>query len=115
MFKENTEPSQNINTVQDLDSRTFSEKLKNDNNGILIDVRTKMEYNSGHIPNSTLIDISSPDFMNKIDELDRDKNYYLYCRSGNRSYHAGRQMLAMGFKTVYNLESGILDWDEDLE
>ncbi len=47
MFKENTEPSQNSNTVQDLDSRTFSEKLKNDNNGVLIDVRTKMEYNIG--------------------------------------------------------------------
>lgn len=103
------------NTVVNLDSESFSNKFKNDPNSILLDVRTKQEFDDGHIPNSILIDIYSPAFPEKIKELDKEKNYYIYCRSGNRSYHAGVFMLQQGFKTVYNLADGILDWNEPLE
>lgn len=106
--------SQNTYPV-DLDSETFSEKLNEDKNAVLIDVRTPMEYEQGHIPNSLLLDIMRPDFINELDKLDRDKNYYLYCRSGNRSFHAGRQMLMMGFKNVFNLEPGIIGWHKPLK
>jgi rhodanese-related sulfurtransferase len=101
--------------VMNIDSITFSEKMKNDPDAILLDVRTKGEYEMGHIPNSKLIDIMSPDFLNDIEQLDKSKNYYVYCRSGNRSYHAGMAMLRIGFQTVYNLADGILDWYEPLE
>ncbi len=106
----------NINSkVLNLDSSTFSEKLKNDPDAVLIDVRTKGEFLSGHIPNSKLIDLMNPLFLQEIEKLDKTKNYYLYCRSGNRSYHAGMAMLRMGFNKVYNLQSGILEWYEQLE
>lgn len=101
--------------VLNLDSTTFSEKMKNDPEGVLLDVRTQGEYITGHIPNSKLIDIMSPAFLQEIEQLEKSKNYYIYCRSGNRSYHAGMAMLRMGFQTVYNLQSGILDWYETLE
>jgi len=103
------------NLFIDLDATEFSQKLKEDINGILLDVRTSREYSKGHIPNSTLMDIYSPSFLNEIQKLDRVKNYYLYCRSGSRSYKAGQLMKKLGFKKVYNLRSGILDWDEPLE
>ncbi|MBS4035566.1 MAG: rhodanese-like domain-containing protein [Ignavibacterium sp.] len=98
-----------------VDSLTFSDKFKNDSNSVILDVRTKGEYAEGHIPGSKLIDIMSPAFLQEIEELDKSKNYYVYCRSGNRSYHAGMAMLRVGFQTVYNLQSGILDWYEPLE
>lgn len=98
-----------------LDALEFSQKLKEDSNGILLDIRTPQEYKQGHIPNSTLIDIYNPSFINEIQKLDRVKNYYLYCRSGSRSYQAGQIMKKLGFKNVYNLRSGILDWNETLE
>lgn len=103
------------NSVIDLDSSEFSSKLKEDNNSVLIDVRTPREYNDGHIPNSILINIYEPDFADEIQKLDKDKNYFLYCRSGNRSYHAGMLMKQLGFKYVYNLSAGILAWNEPLD
>jgi len=103
------------NSVINLDSESFSEKFKSDSKGVLLDVRTSQEFSAGHIPDSKLIDIYLPTFAEKISELDKEKNYYIYCRSGNRSYHAGVFMLQQGFKTVYNLADGILDWHEPLE
>ena len=103
------------NSVINLDSDAFADKYRNDSNGVLIDVRTINEYDNGHIPESKLIDIYLPTFPQKIGELDKEKNYYIYCRSGNRSHHAGVFMLQQGFKTVFNLADGILDWHEPLE
>lgn len=111
MFKE----TNNSAKVMNVDSLTFSDKFKNDSNSVILDVRTKGEYAEGHIPGSKLIDIMSPTFLQEIEQLDKSKNYYVYCRSGNRSYHAGMAMLRVGFQTVYNLQSGILDWYEPLE
>ncbi len=99
----------------DLDSEEFSQKLKEDNNSVLLDIRTPNEYAQGHMPNATLMNIYDPSFTEDIQKLDKNKNYYLYCRSGNRSYHAGRMMVQLGFNKIYNLSSGILDWDEPLE
>ncbi len=101
--------------VANINSADFSEKIKNDPDAVLIDVRTQGEYISGHIPNSKLIDLMNPQFLQEIEKLDKTKNYYVYCRSGNRSYHAGLAMLRMGFQTVYNLQNGILDWYEPLD
>ena len=103
------------NSLVDLDSQEFSQKLKEDNNSVLLDIRTPQEYNQGHIPNSTLMNIYHPSFLNEVQKLDKSKNYYLYCRSGNRSCQAGQLMIKLGFTTVYNLRSGILDWDEPLK
>lgn len=101
--------------VMNINSETFSDKLKKDPDAVLLDVRTGNEYAHGHIPNSKLIDIMSPAFLEEIEKLDKTKNYYIYCRSGNRSYHAGAAMLKLGFRTVFNLEDGILKWNEPLE
>lgn len=95
-----------------LSSKEFLKQIRDNDHSIIIDVRTKMEFDQGHIPNANLIDIYLPTFRSKILELDKDKSYYLYCRSGNRSYHAGLFMLENGFTKVHNLENGILDWHE---
>ena len=87
--------------LEEFDASTFADKYQGDNDGILIDVRTPFEFKQGHIPNSLLIDINDPAFTGEIDKLDRSKNYYVYCRSGNRSFHAGRYMLSIGFKNVF--------------
>lgn len=101
--------------LENLSAIEFSNKILNDELAVVIDVRTPKEYNDGHITNSLLIDIYSPSFPQKIVELDKLKNYYLYCRSGNRSYHAGVFMLNEGFTSVHHLEAGILSWTEKLE
>lgn len=70
---------------------------------MVIDVRTPFEYRSGHVEGAKLIDLSSPDFMQKVEALDRDQTYYLYCRSGSRSGQAVRMMKTMGFEKAHNI------------
>ena len=105
----------NMNLVENLDAQTFEKKVAEDKNAVLLDVRTSMENQMVRIPNSILIDINSPMFMQEIEKLDKSKSYYVYCRSGNRSFHAGNYMLKVGFEKVYNLESGIIGWHGEKE
>ncbi len=98
-----------------LDSESFEQKITEDKEAVLLDVRTSSENIEARIPNSKLIDISNPNFLNEIENLDRNKSYYVYCRSGNRSYHAAKAMLQMGFEKVFNLAPGIIGWRGQLE
>jgi rhodanese-related sulfurtransferase len=104
-----------MKSVENLDSKTFEKKFTEDKDAILLDVRTPMENQMVRIPNSVLIDINSPIFMQEIEKLDKSKTYYVYCRSGNRSFHAGNFMLQAGFEKVYNLEPGIIGWHGEKE
>lgn len=104
-----------VETVRNLSSETFQQKLNEDNNAVLLDVRTLLENQTARIPNSLLIDFYSPAFIKELGKLDRRKNYYIYCRSGNRSFHAGNYMLKMGFNNVYHLQPGIIGWKGEIE
>ena len=64
---------------------------------VIIDVRTPAEFASGHLEGALNIDVQSPDFAAQIMELDPSGEYFVYCRSGNRSGQAISQMTQMGF------------------
>ena len=118
MFKDmfsNRHKNEKVNTIENVDAESFEKMIREDENAVLIDVRTSMENKMLRIPNSLLIDIASPFFIPELDKLDRNKNYYLYCRSGNRSFHAGNHMLKMGFKNVCHLQPGIIGWKGETE
>lgn len=74
-------------------------------NLVILDVRTREEYLAGNIPNAINIDVLSQDFKSKIDMLDKNKEYLIYCRSGNRSIIASSIMSTNGFINIYNLEN----------
>jgi rhodanese-related sulfurtransferase len=99
---------------KELTSNEFENEIKKNPNAVIIDVRTPAEYQSGHIPNALNIDISSAEFPEKIDELDRNKDYYVYCRSGGRSNTACQYMVSVGFKNVNNLYGGVLSYEGEL-
>lgn len=79
--------------------------VNNSTNLVLLDVRTPEEYSSGNIPNSINIDVLSSDFKSKIELLDKNKEYLIYCRSGNRSSIAAGIMATNGFIKIYNLNN----------
>lgn len=73
---------------------------------IVIDVRTPDEIaQTGAIENSINIDFKSSDFKEKISVLDKDKEYILFCKSGNRSGQASKIMAEMGFSNINNLNN----------
>ena len=86
-----------------------------DENSVLLDVRTEVECNEGIIPNSINIDIyEGQAFIDKLEALDKSKNYYVYCRSGMRSAKACEIMNQLGFENAYNLIGGITEWDGEV-
>lgn len=73
---------------------------------IVIDVRTPDEIaQTGAIENSINIDFKASDFKEKISALDKDKEYILFCKSGNRSGQASKIMAEMGFSNINNLNN----------
>ncbi|SCA64353.1 Uncharacterized protein AB751O23_BB_00040 [Chlamydiales bacterium SCGC AB-751-O23] len=83
-------------------------KLVNDGQGILIDVRESQEWEMGYIQNSLLIPLSK--IKNSTDdiELPKDKDLFLYCRSGQRSQTAAF-LLNKKFPRCYSLKEGFED------
>jgi len=88
----------------------FNQKLSEN---ILLDVRTKEECSESKIPGSLNIDYYSENFKNNLDKLNKNLNYYIYCRSGNRSGKTVVILREKGFKNVFNLEGGILAWEKE--
>ena len=78
----------------------------------LLDVRTAQEYAEGHIEGSVNIDIFSADFDQQVQQLDKSKPVYVYCRSGRRSANAMARMKDAGFTEIHNLQGGIMAWQQ---
>lgn len=76
----------------------------------LLDVRTKEEWDEGHLKGATLITVTEEGFLDKAKAaLDPKKGVVVYCRSGGRSAKAAAQLRSAGF-TVYDLDGGITAW-----
>ncbi|ALJ06360.1 rhodanese [Pseudalgibacter alginicilyticus] len=102
--------------MEELDQEEWLSQLKNDDNAVILDVRTDAEVADGIIPNSIHIDLhKGQEFIAEVDALDKSKNYYIYCRSGNRSGQACQIMEELGFENTYNLLGGMLEWEGDVE
>jgi len=100
--------------MADLTQKDWKEKLSEDNNAQIIDVRTDAEVEEGYIPNAVQIDIQNPGaFMEKAKKLTPEKNYYIYCRSGGRSAQACAVLNSLGIKKTYNLIGGFSEWEDE--
>ena len=102
--------AQQNDTYKILDVQTFKDATSN-KKVQLIDVRTPEEYNSGHIKDAANIDFYSGIFTTEFNKLDKQQPVYIYCRSGNRSKQTAKKLEAMGFKEIYDLEGGILNYE----
>ncbi len=76
---------------------------------IILDVRTKAEYEIVHITNAINIPLDTID--ENVSEILKDKNQTIlvYCQSGNRSKQASQKLVDLGYTSVYNF-GGINDW-----
>ena len=101
--------SQDSSSTREVDS--FKTEITKPN-VVLLDVRTPEEYSAGHLVGALNIDFRNPEFGLKIDSLDHDKQYELYCRSGKRSGESVKMMQEKGFKNVHHLKGGISAWEE---
>ena len=102
--------------MADLSQEMWAHQLENDENAVILDVRTEDEVADGFIPNAKNIDIyKGQGFIYELEALDKSKNYYVYCRSGARSAQACAIMNQLGFENTYNLVGGIMAWTGDVQ
>jgi rhodanese-related sulfurtransferase len=100
--------SADTKAYKSLNGRDFKEEFSK-GNSVLIDVRTAAEFAAGTLPGAKNFDITSPHFLAKVSNLDKSKDYFIFCRSGNRSAQACNIMAEQGYK-VYNLKGGVNAW-----
>lgn len=91
--------------ITNLDAQSFLTKIE-DKTVTVVDVRTAQEYQEGHLTNSLNINVESADFASAIANLDKTKEYALYCRSGRRSTVAANEMAKAGFTAITNYNKG---------
>lgn len=96
-------------SAMNLDAAGFQEKTQ-EAGVVVLDVRTRGEFNEGHIANAINIDVESDSFLNEIAKLDKSKTYAVYCRSGRRSADAVAKMSNEQFISLVNLNGGVIDW-----
>ena len=94
------------------DAHALIDDRKDTPDFVILDVRTEAEYLERYIENALNIDYRGEDFYGRLDELDRDDTYLLYCRSGRRSRRALEIMKELGFRSIYHLSKGFMSWQE---
>jgi NADPH-dependent 2,4-dienoyl-CoA reductase/sulfur reductase-like enzyme/rhodanese-related sulfurtransferase len=77
-----------------------------ENNAYIIDVREKYEYEDGHIKGAVNIPLS--ELRKRTNEIPKDKDVYIHCRSGQRSYNAILALQNLGYKNLYNIAGSYL-------
>jgi rhodanese-related sulfurtransferase len=102
--------------MEELNSKDWQKKSSSDTSAVILDVRTPEECEEGIIPGAMEMNILNPgEFMQKAQELDASKSYYVYCRAGGRSAQACAVLKSLGINDTYNLVGGISEWDGPIE
>lgn len=99
-----------IDEIKSLKPRDIKAILETDKAGefLLLDVRQPEEYKEGHIPGALLIPLG--ELEARHGELAQDKKINVYCRSGHRSKAAVIALCRLGFKGIYHLDGGVINW-----
>jgi rhodanese-related sulfurtransferase len=96
-------------TEDNLSGSEFKAKFQASPNAVLLDVRTPGEVSTGKLPGAINMNIQDSSFQNKAANLSKEKEYFVYCRSGMRSANAVKVLKSLGLQ-AYNLEGGIGAW-----
>ncbi|MGB3261716.1 sulfurtransferase TusA family protein [Paenisporosarcina sp.] len=83
-------------------------KLQNNDNIVVVDVREAAEYAFDHIPNS--LSIPMGELESRLNELNKEDEIYVVCRTGSRSDFAAQKLAENGFTNVINVLPGMSQW-----
>jgi rhodanese-related sulfurtransferase len=87
-------------------------QLMNHEDAVVVDVREDREFKEGHIADAIHIPLGA--LGSRVGELEkyRDRPVIVGCRSGARSARASGMLSKQGFEKVYNLQGGIMAWQQ---
>ena len=102
-----------MNDIQEIDAPTLKKQIDSHADIELIDVREEFEVEICKIKDS--IHIPMNQIPNHLKNLDNNKNLIIICKSGVRSYHVCQFLHQEGFKNIYNLKGGIINWALEID
>jgi rhodanese-related sulfurtransferase len=88
------------------------EKMRKQKDAVVLDVRSREEYEAGHIPGSVNLPINAKDFDERVKKLDKDKTYLVHCAVGGRSARASAKMHEAGVPKLFDFSGGMRAWTE---
>ncbi|RLC53971.1 MAG: hypothetical protein DRH89_10015 [Candidatus Cloacimonadota bacterium] len=91
-------------------AKEITQSFKGKDEFVILDIRTKDEYNNGCLEDAINFDYYNPDFKLMLELMNKQKTYLVYCRSGIRSKDAVALMGKMGFKKIYHMHEGLESW-----
>lgn len=96
--------------------KTYSNTISHDEiqvrDGLVLDVREKAEFAFGHLEGAKSIPLG--ELESRLEELDKDQEIYVICRTGKRSDLAAQVLTKNGFTRVYNVLPGMTEWNGSL-
>lgn len=96
--------------VKHVDAKEAAKLLKDNPKIVVLDIRTKKEFDHGHIKDAKNIDFWGDDFEADIKKLPHDKTYLVHCASGGRSTKSLEVFKKLGFKSIVHLDGGFNAW-----
>ncbi len=87
--------------------------MKTESGYIIADVRTREEYDEGHIPKAICIPNESIGSTPPAALPDKNQRIFVYCRTGRRSKEAARKLAALGYTDIMDF-GGIQDWTGEI-
>jgi len=102
---------QKIEDIQLEEAFALMEDNRDNDDFVIIDLRSAKEYANGHIEEAVNLDYSASDFARELEELDRDMAYLLYSCTDDVSGQVLDMMAELGFTEVYNMLGGMEQWE----
>jgi len=99
---------------QQISQEEAKEIIANEDNIIILDVRTQEEYDQGHIPDAVCVPVETLSDSQPEELPDLNQKILVYCRSGNRSKQAAEKLAAIGYTNIFEF-GGINTWDGELD
>lgn len=110
---ERVESERTQKTYRQIRMEEAQEMMEEEEDYLIVDVRTEAEYKAGHIPGAICI-ANETIGTEEIAELpDKDQKILVYCRSGNRSKQAAEKLVGLGYTNVIEF-GGINEWDGEI-
>ncbi|WP_085993860.1 rhodanese-like domain-containing protein [Oceanobacillus senegalensis] len=98
--------------MEEISAKDLQTKLENGEKLNMVDVREDEEVAQGMIPGAKHIRLG--ELPERLEELEKDKHYYMVCRSGGRSGRATEFLKEKGYD-VTNMAGGMLAWEGEVE
>ena len=103
------------NSTTAIKVNAVSEFVAQHEDGVIMDVRTPIEYEMSHIAGSVNVDVQDDSFDARVAALDPSKTYIVHCTknpAGGRSSRTLETLKYLGFKHLYSLEGGYIAWKD---